>query len=232
VRYIAEGLLVTQGVGWLFFEHPVLRLAMLLVVPLYLKWRMGEVQKKQAEEFASRMTEVLRSVAAHLRVGYSMENAWKEAYREAVRMYGGKNALCAELEKMLVRIEKNEPLEKVLAEFAGHSQNEDLKLFSDVVRYAKRNGGDFTSVMQTTIAQMAEKEAVDREIAVMMAEKRTELRIMCVVPAAILVYLRAVSAGYLSFLYETTAGIIVMSICLSAYGAAVYLGMRIVRIRV
>ena len=45
----------------------------------------------------------------------------------------------------------NQPIEKLLYEFALRSDCEDIQNFSDVFLFAKRSGGDFYKIIATTI---------------------------------------------------------------------------------
>jgi len=47
-----------------------------------------------------------------------------------------------------------------------------------------------------------------------------------------IVYLRLGSPGYLDPLYQSAAGICVMTLCIVIYGAAVYMGNKVLNIEV
>ena len=79
---------------------------------------------------------------------------------------------------------------------------------------------------------ISEKIEVEKEIQVLLSAKRLEQNIMSVVPFAIICYVSAASGGYFEPLYTTSAGRIVMTVCLVVYAAAYILGRKITLIQV
>ena len=76
------------------------------------------------------------------------------------------------------------------------------------------------------------KIEVSEEIHTVMAEKALEQKIMCAVPLGILLFFRATSPEFIGRLYGNLLGIGIMSAALLLYGAAWFLGMKIVEIEV
>lgn len=62
--------------------------------------------------------------------------------------------------------------------------------------FAKRSGGDFVHIMQTTVQKLAGRIEVEREVATVLAGKRLEGRIMEIMPLAILAYLQVASGEF------------------------------------
>ena len=56
--------------------------------------------------------------------------------------------------------------------------------------------------------------------------------IMSLMPAGIILYLQLASPGFLDILYGNPFGICAMTVCLTVYGAAYWMGKRIVEIEV
>ena len=55
---------------------------------------------------------------------------------------------------------------------------------------------------------------------------------MSLMPAGIILYLQLASPGFLDILYGNPFGICAMTVCLAVYGAAYWMGKRIVEIEV
>ena len=66
----------------------------------------------------------------------------------------------------------------------------------------------------------------------MIAAKRLEQNIMSVIPFAIVLYVGVTSKGYFDVLYTTSAGRVIMTVCLGVYGAAYIIGKKIIEIQV
>ena len=75
-------------------------------------------------------------------------------------------------------------------------------------------------------------EYVKKEIEATLAAKKSEQMIMSLMPAGIILYLQLASPGFLDILYGNPFGICAMTVCLAVYGAAYWMGKRIVEIEV
>ena len=73
---------------------------------------------------------------------------------------------------------------------------------------------------------------VKKEIEATLAAKKSEQMIMSLMPAGIILYLQLASPGFLDILYGNPFGICAMTVCLTVYGAAYWMGKRIVEIEV
>ena len=79
---------------------------------------------------------------------------------------------------------------------------------------------------------MAEIMDTRREIRTLLAARVYEQRIMSVMPAAVLLYIRLGSGEFLEGLYHNMTGALVMSVCLGIYGAAYLMGKRMVQFEI
>lgn len=124
------------------------------------------------------------------------------------------------------------PLEQTLQDFARRSGVEDILSFSEVFLFAKRQGANFVQIIENTTYHMKDKQETEEEIQILAASKKLEQKIMNVIPVLILAYLKLTSGDYLSTLYGNWFGVLFMTGCLAAYGAALVLSERILDIRV
>lgn len=98
--------------------------------------------------------------------------------------------------------------------------------------YSKRSGGDLGNVIQKVARMLGDKIDVKKEIEATLAAKKSEQMIMSLMPAGIILYLQLASPGFLDILYGNPFGICAMTVCLAVYGAAYWMGKRIVEIEV
>ena len=82
-----------------------------------------------------------------------------------------------------------------------------------------------TMSMATDLMMRLPPSSVPRDIA-------AEQMIMSLMPAGIILYLQLASPGFLDILYGNPFGICAMTVCLTVYGAAYWMGKRIVEIEV
>ena len=124
------------------------------------------------------------------------------------------------------------PMEQVLQEFSQRVELEDVRNFASVFTAAKRSGGDMVAIIQNTVSQISEKIEVKREIDIILASKKYEFRVMCVIPYVMILYLQLSFPEFMGVLYGNAIGIGVMTLCLTVYVGACMLGLRLIRIDV
>lgn len=187
---------------------------------------------KRKKRLTSEFSQTLYSVISGLKAGYSIENAFIEAGKDLNLFYGDKSLMALEIKNIKTGLSVNKNLEDMIDNLGSRSRDEDIMLFSDVFKCAKRNGGNITEVLSETADKIQERICIDEEINLLISEKRLELRIMEVIPFFILIYLDMTSRGYFDILYGNIRGIAVMTGCLIVYVAAILAAEKIVSIKV
>lgn len=195
------------------------------------RWEQDCIEKKK-QEFRRQFQEAVRSMAASLNVGYSLENAMKETKKDLDILYDGKTMIQREFDYMLRQIYIQIPMEQILNEWAKRAGQEDVRNFVNVFVTARRNGGDMIAVIQNSITQIRDKMEVQQEIETLLAARKYEFKVMSVIPFAIIAYMKLSFPEFMEVLYGNALGIGVMSICLTVYAGAYCLGEKIVNIEV
>ena len=224
--------LLTFVIAYLFYSSwfGLLLLPFLFLFFIRQEKRAGieRVQAQLAKEFI----DALRTISAALLAGLSMENAWKEAEGEMLALYGEDSYLYRELAEMNHSIALNIPIEQLLSDFSNRSGNADIASFAEVFAFAKRSGGNFVTIMEGTVGNMRARYETEREIQVQVASRKMEQKVMNIIPLFILAYLKLTSMDFLDVLYGNVAGVLFMTVCLLAYGGAIVLADKILKIRV
>lgn len=166
-----------------------------------------------------------------LQASYSIENAIKEALEELELLHGKKDRIYKGFNKMINQLAINIPVEDVFYQFAQENSIEEICNFAEILRYAKRSGGNLAEIIKNTSEIITEKIEVKREIQVVTAAKRFEMLIMSGVPAAIILYMRLSSFNTMDKLYGNVFGVMVMTICLGIYGGSILLAIKISKIK-
>ncbi len=232
LRNVAVGILLSGAAAFLFYRSVwALSLAVILV-PLYLRTQKGRWEEKRTRQMKQQFISGMQMVSGSLRAGYSMENAWRKAEKELVGLYGPDAEFCVEMRRMNQRLAVNEPLEKILTEFADESGVEDIRRFAEVFGYAKRSGGDLTGIIRTVTTRMREKEEILTEIETSVAAKKMEQRMMNFLLPGILLFITVSSPSYVTALYHNPAGVLVMSACLGGWLACIYWSEKLMDIPV
>ncbi|MBO5246573.1 MAG: hypothetical protein J6B28_04855 [Eubacterium sp.] len=216
-------------VSYLFYHSAGAMILLAPFYPIFLRIKAQQLLQKEKQMLCIQFKEAIVAVSAALNAGYSVENAWREAKTEMVQLYGEKSLIVNELMHIQAHLSMNVTLEELLEDFAVRSDIEDVSSFCEVFFFAKRSGGDFIRIIQTTADRIGQKIQLQQQLAADLAARRLESQIMNVVPFAILLYLNLTSPGYFDALYGNPAGICVMSVCLIAYLAAYALSEHMLR---
>lgn len=215
---------------YLFYDSV---LAVLILLPLgicYLHECREESCRKKEMEFRTQFQNSIQIVSSLLKAGYSVENAFRETEKELRPLYPQESRIRKEFERMKRELDMNLSVEQVLKNFAKRVQQEDVENFVTVFATAKRIGGDSISILRDTVRMIAGKIETEREIETLLASKKLEFRIMCVIPLGIIFYMRFAFPEFLAVLYGNLIGVFLMSVCLCVYIFAYYKGNQIIRI--
>ncbi|MBQ6888022.1 MAG: hypothetical protein IJN54_10970 [Lachnospiraceae bacterium] len=221
----------------LFFAYFFYR-SLWMVIPLMpvgvfvLKRKKKELSKKQQNTLKIQFKEAVLSISAGMRAGYSAENAFKEAYKDMVRMFGRQSLICRELAYLLGGMSNNIPIEKLLQSFGNRSGVEEIKEFGEIFEISKKNGGNIGQIIAQTVDIISRKLEVDREIETLISAKKLEQKIMNIVPFLILFYVDTTTKGFFDALYHNIAGNIIMTAGIAVYGIAICMEDKIMDIQV
>lgn len=207
----------------------------LMLIPLeipILRQRKEKIITKKEEQLETAFKDMLISVTDALKTGYSIENAIKESYRDLLSVYGYESVICQELRLMISRINLNVSIESVMTEFAQRMGLKSADMFARMFITAKRTGGNMTEIIKNVTDDIVLKESVKDEIRVMMNSKKTEQKVMTVIPLFLLLYINITSQGFLDIMYESVMGRCVMTVCLFCYMAAYIWSEKITEIEV
>ena len=232
LKALIQGSLVILMVSYLFYGTWIYAILFSPYLIRYIKSWEKQTIKKKKELFHRQFKETIQSLSAALNVGYSVENAMREALKDLKGIYKREDTIIRELTYMIRQLQMNVTAESVLNEFAGRTKDEDVQTFVTVFAIAKRSGGDTLEMIRNVVRQMGEKIDVEREIDTMMSAKKMELRIMTVIPLAMILYMKIGFPEFLDVLYGNVGGVIIMSVCLVSYLVAYEAGKRIVEIEV
>ena len=221
--YLLQAVLIVTAVSYVFYDS-------LIPVIIFSPYVIYHIKKQN--ELIRQFRDGMQAVSFALNTGYSIENSFAEALQELVMLYGQNAVIVADFNMIVNRIRRNENLEDILDDYAASTNLDDIKYFAEIFRYAKRSGGDVIGIIKQTSHIIHEKAEVQQQIDTIITGKRLEQRVMVCMPLVITLYLRLTSPEYIDVLYGNVMGIIVMTICLLIYAAAVMLAQKITDINI
>lgn len=223
---------VTVFLGLFFYRSFWMALPIIPIGIFYLTFLEQKKEREKRERLRGEFREAILSVAANLRAGYAVENAFFEAFQEMKSLYGKDAAICLEFYRIVQGLANRIGIERLMRQFAETSKLAEIQEFADIFAIAKRSSGNLTQIIYETAETISEEIDVEREIQVLTSAKRLEQNIMSLVPFGIVLYVSITSAGYFDVLYTTSAGRAIMTVCLGLYMAAYVTGRKMTEIQV
>ncbi len=227
---ILEGILLNAVISILFYDSFLAMLPGILLTVLYLKEKKRQLGQKRMHQMRLELKEFLNALIAALQTGRSMENAFLEGLKDTAAYVEKDTVFILEMKRICAGLSVGESLEKLLGEFSRRSHLEELEYFAEVFSIGKRSGGNMISIMRNTIRMIQERMDAEEEIYTVVAEKQLEFHLMCVIPLAMIVYLRMGAGNLIGCLYGNLTGIVVMTLCLGIYGGCYLYGKRLLKI--
>ncbi len=230
LRYGTVGLAIGILVCWLCY-HSIYSLPIAVIIAiLYMKLKKRELIKNRKILLRDHFASLLESLHTALSAGYSVENGIKAALLDMEQMYGANDVITNELRLMNIGLGYKKTIEELFEDLAIRSDTDDIKLFAQMLVVSKRKGGTIGKLLGDTKSIICEKIDMLRERDKILTSKVYELKIMSIMPAAVIIYLRLTFSGFIEQLYQNAAGAFVMTGCLCLYAGAFVLGRRIIKI--
>ncbi|NIK76303.1 tight adherence protein B [Paenibacillus castaneae] len=205
---------------YLFYHSLIISCAAAISGVLAPRLRRDALLLKRKERLKLQFKEALFSLTSSLAAGRSLENAFLATLDDLKLLYpDSRTELLWEFQIVRFRLENAEPLEYALRNFADRAHVDEITQFVDALAACKRTGGDLLEVMKRTSVIIGEKLEIEQEIAVMIAQKRFEGRIMMAVPFVFLAFLSLAAPDYMAPLYKgagyllLTAALFLLLLC-------------------
>ncbi|WP_058304343.1 type II secretion system F family protein [Gorillibacterium timonense] len=229
---IAAGLAASLF-GYLFYRSIWVSALFFLAGFLYPPHRAARVAEKRRDELSAQFKQALYSLSSLLSAGQSVENAFRGICRDLLLIYPNpETPIIREMERIVRRMEHGITIEEALSDFGTRSGVEDIMNFANVFSISKRTGGNLVEVVRRSTQIIAEKIEVKQEIAVLLAQKKFESRVLGSAPLAIVAFLSLASPDYMQPLYGNARGAAIMTVCLIALFGCLWVSKKIMNLNV
>ncbi|MDO4938891.1 MAG: type II secretion system F family protein [Lachnospiraceae bacterium] len=233
IKYGIIGILLAGVAAYIFYRSAIIFI--ILAVPaavLYPIYKRQELFDARKRKLSAEFREGITVLASALSAGYSLENAMTESTEELTVLYGENSLIVKEFEYIDHRVSMNIPIELAWQEFADRSGIDDIRNFAQVLKVAKRSGGELNTIIMRTADTIGDKIQIKEEILTQTSAKVFEQKVMSVIPVVIVIYIEITSPGFFDVMYDGIVGRIVMTGCLITYIAAIWLGNKILEIEI
>jgi len=122
-------------------------------------------------------------------------------------------------------------MENAITEIASGSDSSDMKLFAMSVVIQLRSGGNLADMMHRLAAVIRDRIRLKKRVRVLTAQAQLSRRILSVLPFVLLGLLTAVNPNYMTPLYHTTQGRIMLALAASSVALGIWVMNRISVVR-
>lgn len=230
---LIKGVGILSITSYLFYGSLFITVFLSPYLYFYLRMQRERYRVRRQKKLRDEFKEAMVSMVNALYVGYSLENSLKYVKQELERIHPNEEGLLVtELDYMIKKINIKVPIEQLFTELAFRSGVEEIDLFASVIVITKRNGGNLIKIIQKTVEHLSKKLQVDNEIDVLIAGKKLEKNIMCVMPYFVIMYMNLTNGNYMSGMYGNLVGFVLMSVCLLLVLVAYYWADSLIKIGV
>ena len=230
-----RGVAITKAAGltclwaWFFYRSLWAVLPLSGVGILYYRMLRQNYVEQCRERLVLEFRECILSVGTALRAGYAVENAFVEAGKDMRLLFGEYSLIYQELELIRRGMVINITLEELLKDLADRSHSDELQQFAEVFVIAKRSGGNFADIINSSAEIIGRQIEMRQEVQTLLSGRQMEQTVMKLMPFGILIYISFAYPGYFDVLYHNLQGIVIMTACLAVYLTAFVMSDRIVK---
>ena len=228
VGFFLVGYAALFTIGQIFYGNLGFSAVFGLMIVLLMERYRKHLETKRASELRRQFSDLLYSLSASVATGRQLPTAIMEANENLGFIYKADTPMMVELRYMSKCFAENcENEERILSEFADRSNVEEIRNFIEVYLTCRAIGGDLQQVITNASHILMEKMSIERDIRVMISQKKFEGKIISIMPILVIVSMNLTSPGYLENLYHTLQGRMVMTVALLGIFASYVLTERI-----
>ena len=170
------------------------------------------VQKRQ-QQLSIEFKDALYSLVVSLRAGRSVEGAFEASLEDLDPIMTP--LIYQEWNELVKQLAVGFTIEEGLEDLGRRSGIEEIESFGRMIAICKRSEGDVARVMENTIQLLQERMEIQTELRLLLTKKKTEQKILNIMPFAVIGLLLMMSPDYLSPLYDSIQGQIIMTVCVA-----------------
>lgn len=205
--------------GALVFRHVALGFLTAIVGYFAPKWYLKFKQGSRLKAFNEQLGDALMLLANSLRSGYGLTQAIEHVGEELSPPLG--TEFLRVVREIGLGLSTSEALENLLRRVPS----DDLDLMVTAITIQHEVGGNLAEVLDTISHTIRERVRVKGEIQVLTASQRLSALIITMLPVGLALFLQVVRPDYISTLYTTTCGLIMLGVAIAGIISG-YLVMR------
>jgi len=182
--------------------------------------------KRRARKFERQLPDVLTLVASSLSTGFSLPQAIDAIVRDA------SEPSAKEFGRALAETRIGADLEDTLDRIATRMDSRNLEWTTMAIRVQRQVGGSLAETLRTTAHTLRERESLKRQVIALSAEGKLSAGILVALPIGMFFYMLRVNYDYLSLLWTTTMGLLMLGGAVFGLVAGVFWMNKVVKVEV
>ncbi len=228
--WVFKGFLCQLLLGYFFYKSWI-AISCLIPITIILVYRQWQSWRRQVLlDVEAGFKEWLYYVKGGLGAGKSVEQAILGSKSNFERSVSAGHPVKLGLEQVYRGLELHMPVDQCIRKFGDETKIEVIEDFAIVFEITKKQGGRMSATLERTIQQIYDKIELRQEIHAMVAAKKLEQRIMCIMPLGVLFFVGKTSGGYFEPLYHNLQGTVIMTFCMCVYLFGVWWGERMTEV--
>jgi tight adherence protein B len=160
--------------------------------------------RRRADKLREQLPDVLTVLASSLRAGHSFMQALDTVAKEIAA------PAAAEFQRVVAEVRLGRPIEEALEALADRVGSSDFRWAVLAVNIQREVGGNLAEILDTVADTLRERAMMRRQIRVLTAEGRLSAWVLGLMPVAILLLMLAENREYISLLWTTTPGLVML----------------------
>ncbi|MDD6327968.1 MAG: hypothetical protein PUA62_05925 [Lachnospiraceae bacterium] len=209
---------ITVGIAFLFYNAWYGSLIILPFSCIMFRRDVRQFYQKRTKRIRVEFKDFLVVLSGNLSAGYAFENAIRLAEKDMEKQYGKEFLIRDGIRRCVYGVRCNQSIDVLFENFAHEIGIEEATSCAHLMMLAKQYGGNMIQMLQRMARNMTLMFSAEQEIETSEAQKKLESRVMLLSPFGIVFYMRMTNAAYISMMYDTMAGHVVMTLALVVIG--------------
>lgn len=189
---------------------------------LWLKRRFAARERK----FGQQLGEAVTMMASSLRAGYSMMQSLETVSREMA------HPICDEFKRVTMEVGVGIAVEDALNHMVERVKSTDLELLTVAMNVQREVGGNLAQILDTIAATIRERQELQGEVRTLTAQGRISAYIISGLPVALAVALYFLNPKYISTLWTTTIGAVMLGIAVTMIVVGFFVTRKVASVEV
>ena len=215
LRFYVVLALLGLVIGWLFYDSLIFGVVAAICLFSLKGEYVRSLKQRRKDELLLQFRDLLYSLASAVSTGRSIRQGLIDSMSFWQGTYSDDDYIMLELKSMTSKMEQSNIQDiAVLEDFAKRSGIKDVEDVVMVCNTCKKSGGNLPAALEKCSNIIGDKIDIERELQVIVSQKKFEGRIVAIAPFALLFLIRVISPEYLLPLTQTSTGRMVSTISL------------------